>query len=817
MYIPKDSPTVGVFDWDDAVAKEIAWNSFSHVGSYDKDPAENVVDIQDLLASEPRKVGITLPEVMSVGNRVWRDSDNSGTINEPDDTTPGITGVVVNLYRDTDNNGVPDSAYVATTSTDSGGYYLFSNIPYDRVDNDNNRYIIGVPDINFDSGNPLYLLRSSTGPQPTLGYMTPVADNGDSNDNGINPAIQGDEVFSASFMLEPETEPTSEADLSANDRDGPAGRRRGVNGEIDENSDLSLDFGFFGGTDVPFSIGNHVWYDNGDGGGTINDGIRQSGEPPVEGVTVRLYRDGNYNGVPDVYERIRTDVTDENGFYLFDNLDPGSYYVEIPASQFASGQPLAGWYSSQTTGTENIGVAGNSNIPPMDSDDNGIDSNWPETYGIYSGVIVLTRGTPETTGETHLSNQADPDSNPATPNLGINPTEYDGPASIGRYGESDDTSNLTVDFGFIPPMSLGNRVWIDEGAGTTPFRAGYNDGLQNGTETGVGGVRVELWRDTNTTPGLQVAGDTFVRYTTTDSLGYYLFDRLQPGDDYFVHIPLANFTGSGPLVGYVSSYDANQTTGPNDDFEDMEDNGVDSLSSPTTTGISSTQIEMAYASEPATPADEKDISTNTAVYGTNNVGLFGQTDTNSNLTQDFGFIHPPRSLGNYLWFDANNDRAISAGELPVPAGVRVSLYLDTNNDDQPDDLGVVGNRTDDWIATDITDGNGYYLFDNLPAGRYIVGVDYTNFAAGGYLVGYNSSTGAVDNASNNTDSRDNGVDRLYRSNPTYSPHGILSTSIDFTGCDVRRANGRSPERRHEYGSRFQPHCRRRHQFQRPLW
>ena len=787
MYIPKDSPTVGVFDWDDAVAKEIAWNSFSHVGSYDKDENEldTVVDIQDLLASEPRKVGITLPEVMSVGNRVWRDSDNSGTINEPDDSTPGIAGVVVNLYRDTDDNGVPDGAAVAFTTTDTGGYYLFSNIPYDRVDDDNNRYIIGVPAVNFNPTNPLYLLRSSTGPQTAQAYLNPDADNGDRNDNGINPAVQGNEVLSASFMLEPTTEPTTEADLSANDRDGPEGRRRGVNGEIDENSDLTLDFGFFGGTDIPFSIGNHVWYDNGVGsGGVINDGIRQSGEPPVVGVTVRLYRDGNYNGVPDVYEMIRTDVTDENGFYLFDNLDPGSYYVEIPAAEFATGRPLAGWYSSQTTGSENIGVTGNTNTPVNDSDDNGVDSEWPETYGIYSGVIVLTRGIPETTGENHLSNQADPDGNPLTEHLGINPTEYDGPNSIGRYGETDDTSNVTVDFGFIPPMSLGNRVWIDEGAGTTPFRAGFNDGLQNGTETGVGGVRVELWRDTNTTPGLQVAGDTFVRYTTTDGLGYYLFDRLQPGDDYFIHIPMANFTGSGPLVGYVSSYDTNQTTGPNDDFEDMDDNGVDSLSSPTTTGISSTKIEMAYTTEPVTPTDEKDISGDTTAYGTGNVGLFGQTDTNSNLTQDFGFIHPPRSLGNYLWFDANNDRIRQTTELPVPAGVRVSLYMDSNGDGVVDDLGTTGNYTDDWVAYDITDAGGFYLFDNLPAGRYIIGVDYTNFASGGLLEGYNSSTGAENNSTNDTDSRDNGVDRLYRANPVYSPYGIITNSINMSAATV---------------------------------
>lgn len=272
MYIPTDAPPVGTFDNDDARSLEIAWNSFSHVGSYDKDPAAPVV-IQDLLASEPRKVGITIPERMSVGNRVWRDSDNSGTINAPDDSNPGIPNVVVNLYRDADDNGIPDGAAIASTTTDTRGFYLFSNIPYDSADINNNRYIIGIPASNFnDSTDPLYNLRSSTGPSPTFTYTNPPSTNGDSNDNGIDPA-PAQEALSANFTLEPTTEPTAESNLSSNNRDGPPGARRGVNGERDNNSDLTIDFGFFGGSDIPFSLGNHVWYDDGSGGALSTTGF----------------------------------------------------------------------------------------------------------------------------------------------------------------------------------------------------------------------------------------------------------------------------------------------------------------------------------------------------------------------------------------------------------------------------------------------------------------------------------------------------------------------------------------------------------------
>src|SRR5690606_20945831 len=42
---------------------------------------------------------------MSLGNRVWEDADNNGTLNGAE---TGISGVPVNLYLDSDNNNVPD-------------------------------------------------------------------------------------------------------------------------------------------------------------------------------------------------------------------------------------------------------------------------------------------------------------------------------------------------------------------------------------------------------------------------------------------------------------------------------------------------------------------------------------------------------------------------------------------------------------------------------------------------------------------------------------------------------------------------------------
>ncbi|GAB4543351.1 MAG: hypothetical protein Fur002_15210 [Anaerolineales bacterium] len=752
MHIPADMPTLGVVDNDDAQSKEIAWNSYSHVGAYDKDEGAPVI-IQDLLASEPRKVGITVPERFSIGNRVWRDSDNSGTINAPDDTNPGIENVLVNLYADADGNGVPDGALIASTLTDSGGYYLFSNLPAGK-------YVIGIPASNFDVvGDPLYGLHSSTGAgaTPPADYTNPPDLTADKEDHGIDsvaaPAPSG-EVFSASIELSPNGELTNEADLSSNDRDGIAGARRGVNGERNENSDLTVDFGFFGGSDVPFSIGNFVWKDDGANGGVINNGIFEDGkESGAADVLVNLYRDGNGNGVPEAAELIRTDTTDTNGFYLFDNLDPGKYYVQIDKTNFASGGALAGWYSSVPTGTELTYVTGNELVllhtPSTDSDDNGIDKPKPEVDGVTSGMVELERGVNEATGEYH------PSANPA-----------DGPLFIGNYGETDETSNITIDFGFIPPMSLGNRVWIDEGAGTTPFRAGYNNGIMDGTELGKAGVTVELWLDDG--DGVfNSATDTPMYTDLTDANGYYLFERLQSGEDYFVRIPNTNFDASGdPLYRYISSYDGMQTTAPADDDEDMDDNGIDAPT-PATNGVVSSLIHMEYDTESTAETD----------LGGDGLGTLGQEDNDSNLTVDFGFVQPPRSVGNYLWFDVDNDRTRDVTELPV-ANALVRLYLDANGNGVPDDVnGDSVLDANDSIAYDETDAGGFYLFDNLLPNRYLVAVDSDNFnAAGTYnaLVDYASSTGR--STGNN---QDNGFDRILPGDAAASPYGILSGVVDL--------------------------------------
>jgi len=63
------------------------------------------------------------------------------------------------------------------------------------------------------------------------------------------------------------------------------------------------------------AIGDTVWIDN------DQDGIQDAGEPGFPGVTVNLY---------DCLDNfIATTLTDADGFYKFDGLTPGDYYVEF--------------------------------------------------------------------------------------------------------------------------------------------------------------------------------------------------------------------------------------------------------------------------------------------------------------------------------------------------------------------------------------------------------------------------------------------------------------------------------------------------------
>ncbi len=176
-----------------------------------------------------------------------------------------------------------------------------------------------------------------------------------------------------------------------------------------------------------------------------------------------------------------------------------------------------------------------------------------------------------------------------------------------------------------PQMRLGNRVWLDNGAGGgTP-----NDGIINGTEAGINGVTVQIFAaDAAGNPTGSVLQTTTTANNGSSVPGYYAFN-VAPGD-YVVVIPAAgNFVSGGqPLFGLFSSGTAPTVCcngiDPDTTPTDSDDNGFNAIN-PAGTGVRSAAVTLAVGTE---PTGETDLGSGDSAY----------TDNNANLTVDFGFV-----------------------------------------------------------------------------------------------------------------------------------------------------------------------------------
>lgn len=118
-------------------------------------------------------------------------------------------------------------------------------------------------------------------------------------------------------------------------------------------------------------------------------------------------------------------VGPDTGKYSFSGLAAGSYYVKVPASEFASGKPL---YRKESTVTTTITPTDDNrdDNSATGSGDDGIDVLDPTADGIRSPLIALALGAEPTGAGTET---------------GFYKTDDDA---------VDNNGNLTVDFGFRP-------------------------------------------------------------------------------------------------------------------------------------------------------------------------------------------------------------------------------------------------------------------------------------------------------------------------------------------------------------------------------
>jgi len=305
----------------------------------------------------------------------------------------------------------------------------------------------------------------------------------------------------------------------------------------------------------------------------------------------------------------------------------------------------------------------------------------------------------------------------------------------------------------LAPIEIGNRVWLDTNA----------NGVQDAGEAGISGVTAHLFNSSNTQIGTAVTdangeyyfvSSTAVDPTPGDNVGQ-INGNILPATAYQVRFDLAaNYAGGGPLNNRF-------LTAVNSSFQNGDDDSNDS--------------DGANVANPTgSPAGTFPVISLTT-------GSAGSNDH----TFDAGFAASGTySLGNRVWFDTDNDGRIDAGESGLD-GVSVSLFADANADGTPDSPGSP-------LSSATTAGGGYYRFDSLAAGNYVVRINSSNFDNGGdVLYGYQNTTGnvTVDMDSTTAANGENGIDISGAAN-SIQTNGILSNSITI-GAGVSEPVGES--------------------------
>ena len=312
------------------------------------------------------------------------------------------------------------------------------------------------------------------------------------------------------------------------------------------------------------NIGDFVWHD------LDGDGIQESGEPGIEGVTVNIYNDDA--------DLILTTTTDASGFFLFENIYPDEYFVEFidpdgytltSADQggndnldsdvtnaviiqdggsttglftISSGENQlsidAGYYICVPIGETVWYDVDTDNVE--DPTENGINGMEVTLYRLVNGEweewdSMFTGHKPGTPSDDGYYNFCAPPGTyyihvqlppiglvQAQPNVGSDLTDSDvtnafGIGTTNSFTVVSGEVNNTIGAGYYPMAEVGNYVWDD---------SNYN-GIQDGGELPIEGVMVQAFD----------LDDNMVSEAMTDNSGEYNMDYLQQESYYLKFTP----------------------------------------------------------------------------------------------------------------------------------------------------------------------------------------------------------------------------------------------------------------------------------------
>lgn len=458
---------------------------------------------------------------LTLGNLVWEDLNNNGVFDAGSES--GLANVAMTLYEDTDGNGqftAGTDVQIDTTSTDGSGNYSFTNLlPGD--------YIVQLDQSNFNAGGVLNNFVSSTG----------VADpnsNVNNDDNGQVLAGQG--IVAAAITLLTTSEPTND-------------------GDTDNNTNLSLDFGVVSTLDIQIVktltstaavAGNQLTY-------TLT--ILNNGPIDGTGVTVTDVLPSTLSLVSATASQGTVTPTGNNISASLGNLASGATATITIVATLSSAATGTLTNTATVTSTETDSVPSNNtstisstitqqtdlSITKTDVGDptspgNNIDYTLTVTNNGPSNAtgVVVTDSLPA--GVTFVSGTGSQGT--VTNNNGVITATVGNLASGAsatitvrvqvQSGTTGTISNQATVTGNEPDPVPGNNT----GSTTTTVElaslSGFsyidadNDGQFDAGETPLAGTTIELI-------GTNLLGDDVTQTTVTDATGAYTFSNLDPG------------------------------------------------------------------------------------------------------------------------------------------------------------------------------------------------------------------------------------------------------------------------------------------------
>ncbi|HEY4534945.1 MAG TPA: SdrD B-like domain-containing protein [Enteractinococcus sp.] len=607
----------------------------------------------------------------AIGDYVWIDDNRDGVQDEGEEPLKDVT---VELYT-VDSEGNPSERPVDSTTTDVNGRYIFDELEagdyqvrFVLTDEQAKTYVFTHQEVGDD-----VIVDSDAGSDGRSGIIT-LGKN--------NAFLTADEQYEFNEV------------------------------KATEGIDPTWDAGVVVKT---YAIGDYVWIDE------DKDGQQGSEEDPLEGVTVELYKweDGSRSEDP-----VATTTTDENGKYLFDELEAGEYQVRFVLTKEQQEKYYFTEYSEGDAEYDSdAGVRGYSerfilnddSIDPDYSDQDykatqGVDPTWDagvieRTYAIGDYVWI----------DDNRDGVQDEDEKPLE---GVKVVLYDGDGE--KIGDTTTDENGRYIFDNLKAGEYSVQfILTDEQAEIYEFTT-YTEDTENDDST-VDSNAGEEGRSGTITLGpdneFLTANEDYDHNTVEASEGIdptwdagvvlipvpeIQVDKNEPGDD-------EHQVSAGEQDVVVTFTNEGNEDLENFQFEDTTEEGHDVVwNEDDLAGLEELVLAPgeSYTVNGTVQVDGDTTHRDEVVVKADGV-ISGETVNDDDPTTYHA--DPTYAIGDYVWVDKDRDGVQDDNE-PALEGVVVELYT----------VDEEGNPSEEPVDSTKSDENGRYIFDNLDAGDYQV-------------------------------------------------------------------------------------------------